>query len=667
MVVVATILGYLYKNIAQENLIYLGESKNAALAQVFANTLWPYYSNFVHELEVLEFEDIRNHPVTQQLKRDIRTDTIGLDVVKVKIYTIKGLTIFSTDAAQIGIDKSKNPDFLTAMAGGHATELEYKEGMPAIDGTIRNRNLIASYIPILNLDTGSIDGVFELYSDVTPLYGTIQNTVYSIYGIVVLMFSLLFLALFTVVKRADTIIVENYTSLETNKKEIEQRALHDALTGLPNRLLLQDRLDHAMRRATREETLIAVLFIDLDRFKPINDSLGHAVGDTLLVQVAKRLTTAVRDSDTVSRIGGDEFVVILENILHVDQANVVAERILDALARPMVIKGKTLFVTSSIGITFYPFEDGDISIDEVIKNADAAMYAVKKGGRNMYQVFSHRMRSVADAKAEVEQKLHLALPNKEFVLHYQPILETRSGKVDALECLIRWESPQLGLVSPLQFISTLEESGVIVEVGKWVIQEACATIRRLERMGCDDIRVNVNISPKQFMQAEFVESVHSILLQSGVSGKKLVFEMTESLLVNDISQVVQSLLKLREFGISVAIDDFGVGYSSLNYLKRIPVETLKIDKTFISELSSCAEDVAILEAIATLSKSLQLKTVAEGVETEEQYRFILRKEIDFVQGFLLCRPYPFNELMEKLTINRSGIWLSSRIGKSGTN
>lgn len=666
MLIAALIMGLMYRDIAQENLLELGENKNASLAQVFANTLWPYYSQFVTELETLSADDIRRHPVTNQVRRDISLDTQGLDVVKVKLYTTQGLTIFSTDYSQIGADKSANPDFLKALQGGHATEMDSRQAMLSLDGSIKDRNLISSYIPIRNHNSGTVEGVFELYSDVTPVFKQIEQTENNIYFGVVILFSLLYLALFTIIKRADNIIKQHQEHLRKSHELTEHQAMHDSLTGLPNRCLLEDRMGHALLMAERNETLVAVLFIDLDRFKPINDSLGHAVGDELLKQIAKRLLKSVRDCDTVARIGGDEFVIILESLTNVEQANVVAERILKSLARPIVIQGNSLHITSSIGIAFHPFEEGEIDIEKIIKNADAAMYAVKKSGRNTFEMFSANMRFETDARAGIEQKLYPALRNNEFELHFQPLLETRSGKLASLEALIRWNSPELGLVQPLDFIPALEDSGLIIDVGYWIIGDACRVIKQLDQQANHNITVNVNVSSKQLRQPDFSQRVAEIIIDVGVKPSRLDFEITESVLVEDVDTVVKQMTDLRELGVSFSIDDFGVGYSSLNYLKRIPVQTLKIDRDFIRELSGENQDVAILDAIASLAKSLNLTTVAEGIETEDQYRIVLRKEIDFVQGYMFCKPCPFDSLLEKFTVNDSGMWLTHRLERNGT-
>ncbi|MDH5218010.1 MAG: EAL domain-containing protein [Gammaproteobacteria bacterium] len=667
MLIAALIMGLMYRDIAQENLLELGENKNAALAQVFANTLWPYYSQFVPELEILSADDIRRHPVTNQIRRDISLDTQGLDVVKVKLYTNRGLTIFSTDYSQIGADKSSNPDFLKALQGGHATEMDSRQGMLSLDGSIKDRNLISSYIPIRNHNNGTVEGVFELYSDVTPVFKQIKQTENNIYFGVIVLFSLLYLALFTIIKRADTIIKQHEEQLRKSHEMTEYQAMHDSLTDLPNRCLLQDRMEHALLMAERNETLVAVLFIDLDRFKPINDSLGHAVGDELLKQIAKRLLKAVRDCDTVSRVGGDEFVIILESLTNVEQANVVAERILESLARPIVIQGNSLHITSSIGIAFHPFEEGEFDIEKIIKNADAAMYAVKKSGRNTFEMFSANMRFETDARAGMEQKLYPALKNNEFELHFQPLLETRSGKLASLEALIRWNSPELGLVQPLDFIPALEDSGLIIDVGYWIIGDACRVIKQLDQQANHNITVNVNVSSKQLRQPDFSQRVAEIIIDAGIKPSRLDFEITESVLVEDVDTVVKQMTDLRELGVSFSIDDFGVGYSSLNYLKRIPVQTLKIDRDFVRELNGENQDVAILDAIASLAKSLNLQTVAEGIETEDQYRIVLRKEIDFVQGYMFCKPCPFDSLLEKFTINDSGMWLTHRLERNGTD
>ncbi len=417
---------------------------------------------------------------------------------------------------------------------------------------------------------------------------------------------------------------------------VHHMAYHDSLTGLPNRALLSDRLDRAMVSAQRNQRKLAVMFLDLDRFKTINDSLGHQTGDHLLREVAGRLCRAVRASDTVARLGGDEFVVLAPGMHDADESRRVAEKIIEALDAPFPFEGRMLHITPSIGICVYPDDGADV--ETLMRHADAAMYHAKASGRNTYQFFTERMNHAAALHFELESSLRGALASEQFELFYQPIMDIGTRRLHAMEVLLRWRRPGHGLILPDHFIPILEENGLIVPVGEWVMRRACEQSVAWREMGMRPVPLAVNLSPRQFMHRGLIESIRRILDETGIDPALIEFEITETALMQHGEQTLEILGQINAMGIRLSIDDFGTGYSSLAYLKRFPVRKVKIDRAFIRDLEESAEDLAIVGAIIALSNSLQLSVVAEGVETEGQFALLLGSGCHYAQGYLFSEP-----------------------------
>ena len=427
---------------------------------------------------------------------------------------------------------------------------------------------------------------------------------------------------------------------------VHHMAYHDSLTGLPNRALLSDRLDRAMLAVQRSDRKLAVMFIDLDRFKTINDSLGHLTGDYLLKEVASRLCRAVRASDTVARLGGDEFVVLVPGIREGEECSQVAEKIIEALALPFPFEGRMLHITPSIGISMYPDDGADV--ETLMRHADAAMYHAKANGRNNYQFFMQRMNQAAALHFELESSLRGAMAKDEFELFYQPIIDTATRRLHAMEVLLRWRRPQEGLILPDHFIPIIEENGLIVPIGEWVMRRACEQSVEWQRQGLKPVPLTVNLSPRQFMHRGLIESIRRVLEETGIDPALLEFEITETALMQHGEQTLEILDQINAMGIRLSIDDFGTGYSSLAYLKRFPVKKIKIDRAFIKDLEHSAEDRAIVAAIMALSNSLQLSVVAEGVETEAQYALLQQNGCQFAQGYLFAQPLETPEAAQVL-------------------
>jgi len=422
------------------------------------------------------------------------------------------------------------------------------------------------------------------------------------------------------------------------EEKIRHMAHHDALTQLPNRTLLQDRVGQAIAKAKRNGEVLALLFIDLDRFKTINDSLGHAIGDRLLQAVARRLLACTRAADTVARIGGDEFVILLGDLDRPETARHVAQKVLEALAEPLTLENHNLQVTPSIGIAAYP-ADGE-EVETLMRNADTAMYHAKDAGRNNFQFFTQAMNDAAQQRLQLENDLRQAIERGELMLHYQPQLDLRTGGIVGFEALVRWRHPQRGMVAPSEFIPVAEETGLIGPLGAWVLRAACTQATAWHRAGHSWLQVAVNCSAQQFQEEGFVAAVDDILRASGMPAQRLELEITESVIIHHTEEVNARFQALEDMGVRISIDDFGTGYSSLSYLKRLSIHQLKIDQSFVRDIGSDPNDAAIVSAIVTIAHALGLEVVAEGVETAEQLAFLRAVGCDAAQGYLFSRPLP---------------------------
>ncbi|MBW3668996.1 MAG: EAL domain-containing protein [Actinobacteria bacterium] len=430
--------------------------------------------------------------------------------------------------------------------------------------------------------------------------------------------------------------------------EAVHQATHDALTGLPNRTLVIDRLTHALARARRRPGALAVLFVDLDRFKVVNDSLGHSVGDEVLMQIAQRLLAAVRPGDTVARLAGDEFVVVCEDVANESDVLLLADRVAQAVAAPIPLYGRDAIITASIGIALAA---PDTRAEDLLRDADVAMYRAKERGRARLELFDEAMRTRMLERLEIEHALRRALAHHEFVLHYQPTVSLRTGRIISVEALLRWPDPDRGLVMPDEFIPIAEENGLIVPLGRWALEEACRQLAawRSEYPDCADLQVSVNLSARQFAAPDLVPSVAAALRDAGLPPSRLWLEITESVLMDEAEATIETLQALRGLGVHLSIDDFGTGYSSLSYLKRFPVDVLKIDRSFVDGLGADAEDEAIVTAVVRLAHALDLQVVAEGVETGAQLAELRRLGCNAVQGYYFAHPQPASEMGEMLT------------------
>jgi len=450
-------------------------------------------------------------------------------------------------------------------------------------------------------------------------------------------------------------IVRDISDRKMAEEQIIQLAYYDSLTSLPNRLLFKNRLEQSAAGAQQYKTKVAIMFLDIDRFKHVNDTLGHTIGDMLLKSVANRLSKCVRKVDSVARIGadgidetiarmgGDEFTIMVANINNVQDVSRIAQRVLSEISQPFMLGTHEIYITASIGITIYPLDSQDI--DDLLKYADTAMYQAKDKGRNNYQFYSESMNAAAVERFAIENQLRKALSRNEFKIYYQPQIDIKTGAVVGIEALVRWMHPDKGLLYPETFIPLAEETSLIVPVGEWILHTACLQSIALRASGYESLRMTVNISSIQLRQKNFVETMLRVIHDVGFDPAHIQLELTESILIENLETNINMLRELKAYGFSLSIDDFGTGYSSLSYLKRFPVDTLKIDKSFIKDIEKDSDSTAIVKAIIGLGHNLNLKVTAEGVETEQQLAFLQKYECDYIQGYLFCKALPEDELM----------------------
>ena len=459
-------------------------------------------------------------------------------------------------------------------------------------------------------------------------------------------------------------VARDVTDRKLAEETINFQAYHDLLTKLPNRALLRDRLSLAISQARREDEMLAVMFLDLDRFKNINDSLGHMIGDELLQQVSTRLKSCLREGDTLARFGGDEFTLLLPKVGDKrEDVSAIAQKITSILKDPFMIDGHELYVSVSIGIAMYP-QDGN-NMEALIKHADVAMYHVKGKGKNGYQFYSNDMNTPYFKNLSMETGIHKALLNNEFNLVYQPQINLKTGEIIGVEALLRWQHPEHGIISPSEFIPFAEESGLIVEVGHWVLKSALAELSRWQNAGLPNVRMSINMCARQLAESNIVPIIKRTLTDYGLPPDSLEIEITENTIMDDMDSIVRKLKELSEFGVTIAIDDFGTGYSSLSYLHRLPIQTLKIDRTFLKESRFSKGDNTIVNTIVAMAKGLQLNVVAEGVETQAQLDYLRSIDCHEAQGFLFGKPLP-SDVIAQLLIQEPYAMPGSSKGNLGT-
>ena len=658
----AGLLGLMYREVSVHQMTTLAEDRNVAMAQVFENALGGPLNGLMAASIGKDASMLQESEASKEMQASVMALMRGTAVVKVKIYNRLGVTIFSTEPAQIGENRLDNPGFKAALGGNVISELTHRNSMDTFEGGRSDIDLLASYIPITG-EGKAVEGVFELYQDVTPFMSSFRRMLWIVTAVVAGVFAVLYLMQLLVVRRAHGILHDQAERLEaarstleiqvdartqelrrTNRQlegEVAERrqaesklnylAYHDPLTGLANRRYFLERLEASLNDAAEKNSRLAILFIDLDQFKQVNDSLGHGVGDELLVSVAAALCEHVRLIDMIARLGGDEFICVMESVRSDEEVAMLAQEVIAAFDSPFRIAGHDLFLSASVGISVFP-NDG-VSVGDLLRNADTAMYRAKDLGRGHYHFYTPEMTRDAQERIKIEMLLRRALDSGELSVHLQPQVDASSGRLVGAEALVRWDSPELGSVPPTRFIPLAEESGIIIALGTWVLRETCRQVMKWTASGFELPQVSVNLSVKQLERPEFVDTLLEILDETGIEPSRLKLEITESV-VMAVDDAFSLLDRLRKIGISLALDDFGTGYSSLSYLKMLPVQQLKIDRSFVIGIGTNPEDEAIIRSVMALAQSLDFEVVAEGVETAEQAAFLSASGCHQLQGFL---------------------------------
>ena len=591
--------------------------------------------------------------------RRLRNFLKPFQIVKIKVFSLQREIIYSTDQTIIGKVIKQNERLEKALIGDIVSRLEAGAELKDLEGERRiDIDVIETYLPVEGKN-GKIAGCFELYADVTPYRQEFKKMFYMSMGTLFLVLVLVFGVLILLLRHVLRAMFSNFNELRETQGRLAQMAFYDCLTGLPNRNLVKDRFQQLQAQAVRHKKIVAVFSMDLDHFKQINDSQGHLAGDQFLVKVSERLKSFIRKEDTIGRLGGDEFVVLLGNLEHEEEAVKLARKIVDSMRFPFDINGKEVYSGLSVGISFFPNHGAEL--ETVFKHADMALYRAKEV-RGGYEIFTLTMNDKVLHKMNLQQNLRKAIENDELFLLYQPKVDLATGNIDGVEALVRWHRPNGEIIPPDQFIPIAEESNLIHLLGEWVLYSACRQIRAWSMSSGFPLKVAINVSSRQFERSDLMKTATKALAETGADPRLLEFEITETTLMQDAQRVVNTLLAFKAMGIQSSIDDFGTGYSSLGYISHLPVESLKIDKTFVKNFHD-KSGRAIILAIIALCKDLGLKTIAEGVETKAQHDFLRENGCDQYQGFWFSRPVLADEIdklvqeMNLLGGQKSGLFL----------
>ncbi len=678
IVLAAGLLGPLYQHISIQQMTTLAEDRSVAMARIFENSSGQGLMTLLGNSAGRDTASLLAAVNTQELRSKTVMLMQGTSVIKIKVYNRLGITVFSTDISQIGENKLRNDGFKGAIGGVVTSNLTHRDTINAFEGALSNVDVLSSYIPITG-EGKTIEGVFEIYQDVSPFIASLNHALWWVTAGLVSVLASLYFMQFLLVRRAQGILREQEDKIKAAKDTLEIQvaarteelkranhqlegevgerrqaesrlnylAYHDPLTGLTNRRRFIERMEESIVEANKRKQRLAVLFIDLDQFKQVNDSLGHTVGDELLVSVAARLSEHVRLIDILSRLGGDEFICLMESAGNDNDVANLAEEIVAAFEDPFRIGKHELFLSASVGISLFP-ADG-LTVVDLMRNADSAMYRAKALGRGRYHFYTPEMTSEAQERIRMENLLRRALENGELSVHLQPQIEADSGKMVGAEALVRWSSPELGNVPPGRFIPLAEESGIIIKLGNWVLRESCRQVMQWRLSGFDLPQLSVNLSVKQLERPEFVDTLDDILCETGMDPAFLKLEITESV-VMAVGNAFNLLDRLRKMGITLSLDDFGTGYSSLSYLKMLPVQQLKIDQSFVFGIGVNQGDEAIIRSVMALAESLGFEVVAEGVETEAQAEFLRALGCHKLQGYLHGRAVAPDEFRARWAI-----------------
>ncbi len=619
--------------ISTEHLNQTGEINNVTQARWLSQELWAQHgSTFKTALNNKKNPHLPTVTI-EHINEYLNNKLNATRILKVKIIALNGTVLYSTDPTETGNDSLSGAGFLQSKNGKVVSNFNFADKVYAREEMLFNRNIISSYIPVFNETGKDVMAIMEMYTDVTELVMA-ANKVRNYFIVAVFMAALIVLLVMT------GFVMRAKRTIQSQHDEIAKLARFDNLTGLPNRILFYNKLVEILEKAKKEKDHVALMLIDIDHFKGINDKFGHSYGDELLKVVMTRIKKCLDGTYLLARLGDDEFAVLCERSVNKKEISKLATEILDKVQLPVTVDAE--YVTPNICIGVSILHDDSQTLAELIQHADAALYQAKQMGGGQYKSYAscYGMRNLQ--VYELEYELTRAIEESEFVLYYQPKIDVTNGQIVGAEALMRWNSYTRGMVSPLDFIPVLEASGMIHQVGEWVIRQACELIKKWQDSEIDAIPVSVNVSAEQFKNPDFVSLVENILHQTGVNPELLELELTESCLMEDAEATLAVLNKLKKHGISISIDDFGTGYSSLSYLKRFPIDTLKIDRSFIHEINNRAgnDNAAIVTAIMSLSHSLRLSVIAEGVETAKELAYLNALGCKVIQGFLFSKPLP---------------------------
>ena len=645
IIVVAIIMTQIHRSVSFDSLLKVQNEANIDLTRAFSNSIWKKYVDFFDRSSSIPKEEIINQPEIPALENDLKSQMRGIRVVKIKVYNKNGLTVFSTDPSQIGEDKSKNPGFLGALNGEVKNEISFRDKFNAFDMVIEDRNLLASYIPIRFGPKDEVVAVFELYSDITSLLDEISESELKTVALGSFMMLVLYAFLLIYVRRADLVIKRH----ENEERQLQEERIkyiteNDPLTGLPNRNSLISQIDKLFIRSQHNKSTVTLFYIDIDRFKLINDNLGHDMGDKVLLEIVNRLSESVRNPSIIGRVGPDEFLLAIDNSTE-RSIETILSRLIHSLTEPFTYESSVANLAVSIGIVNFPGDASDAV--NAIKCGEAAVIRAKELGKNRFAYFTDDLNKKAMERFELENALSSALEKKQFEIFYQPRVDL-SGKVVGAEALIRWRRDDGQLISPALFINTLEDTELIVPVGYWVLVNACQECLKWHENGFSDLKVSVNLSMQQFSSGTMIEDIRKALLESGLDAEYLELELTESLFAENPDETLLILKAIKAFGIHISLDDFGTGYSSLSYLRKFPIDCLKIDQSFVKDITTNQDQANLTESIINMAKALDMTTVAEGVEEKDQLECLIKLDVDELQGFFFSRPLSGHDFMDYL-------------------
>jgi diguanylate cyclase (GGDEF)-like protein len=644
---IATLLAafaFVYHRHALDELAELQQRQNVVVVRTLANTLLPRHAAILVVPSDATAAELKQRPEVAALHAAVREMVRGTDILKLEVVAPNGITVYSSDVTQIGENKRQNEGFQRALLGETPSVLAHRDQMDAFDKRGSDLDVVATHVPYRGADRAQ-SAVFEVVADVTPLAAQARQRVWIVLGALAAAIVAIGLGAFALVRA----VADNLRKVEreAGERRVRHQAYHDALTGLPNRANFLEHLGESVSSAQRNGKQLAVFMIDIDRFKLVNESCGHKVGDRLLRRLARRVSTVLPRHEKLFRVGGDEFAFVLGGDNPMRDAAELGQRILAALAGTFQVNDRAISVAVSIGVTVYPDDANDAAA--LVRHGDAALHAAKSEGGNRVVFFTRQMSERAGRQLELEGGLRRALKDGEFEVYYQPRYQAVDRRVVGTEALLRWRSSAEGkFVPPDEFVPVLEDTGLVVPVGRWVLQRAARQAKQWQEKGLPPVRVSVNVSPRQFHSDDFVETVRSALRACDLAPQWLELELTERLLCEDTEQAVAKMQALKRLGVVLSIDDFGTGYSSLAYLQRFPIDFLKIDKSFIRGITKGKREAAIALAIIDMAHNLQIGICAEGVEQEEQAVVLRDRGCQELQGFLFSRPLSATQVETRL-------------------